>query len=57
MEKEKKVNIKDVRKRMGEADDDLEIEFRCNECNKKQRIKPGLIKKIGSTKSARYTMV
>ncbi|HJX50462.1 MAG TPA: SEC-C metal-binding domain-containing protein [Candidatus Nanoarchaeia archaeon] len=55
MEKGKKVNIKDVRKRMWEADDDLEIEFRCNKCNKKQRIKPGLIKKIGKEEEEEIT--
>ncbi len=44
----KKIDKKELEKRMWNPDDNLEIQFKCNNCNKKQNINPGLIKILGN---------
>jgi len=44
---EKEIDKKDIGKRMSTPDDNLEIQFKCSDCNKKQNIKPGLIHQMG----------
>jgi len=41
------IDREEIKKKMCTPDDDLEIQFKCHDCNKKQNIKPGLIKQIG----------
>jgi tetratricopeptide (TPR) repeat protein len=43
-----KINKEEFSKRMYEPDKELEIQFKCNDCNKKQNINPGIIKILGS---------
>src|SRR3989339_338141 len=47
----KKINQRELKKRMFTHEDDLEIQFKCLECKKKQNINPGLIKILGDKKS------
>ncbi len=43
----KKINKKEFHKRMWTHEEGLEIQFKCNDCNKKQNIDPGIIKILG----------
>lgn len=42
-----KINQKEFEERMWTPEEDLEIQFKCQECGKKQNINPGLIKILG----------
>lgn len=48
---DKKIDQKEFEKRMFTPEDDLEIQFKCQVCNKKQNINPGLIKILGNKNS------
>jgi len=43
-----KIDKKELEKRMWTPENSLEIQFKCNDCNKKQNINPGLIKILGA---------
>lgn len=43
----KNINKEEIQKRMSTSDDNLEVQFKCQDCNKKQNIKTGLIHQIG----------
>ena len=43
----KKIDKKELEKRMLTPDDDLSIQFKCQNCHKKQNINPGIIKILG----------
>ena len=47
LNRDKKIDKKELEKRMWTPEDDLEIQFKCQECHKKQNINPGLIKILG----------
>lgn len=47
----KKINEKELEKRMWTPEEDLEIQFKCPDCNKKQNINPGIIKILGDKQS------
>lgn len=42
-----KIDKKELEKRMRTPEDELEIQFKCQNCHKKQNINPGLIKILG----------
>jgi len=42
-----KIDKEEFNKRMRTREDDLEVQFKCCECNKKQNINPGIIKALG----------
>ncbi|MFH1802229.1 MAG: SEC-C metal-binding domain-containing protein [archaeon] len=42
-----KIDQKEFEERMWTPEEDLEIQFKCQECDKKQNINPGLIKILG----------
>src|SRR3989344_8412715 len=44
---ERKINKKKFHKRMWTPEKNLEIQFRCYDCSKKQNIDPGIIKLLG----------
>jgi len=47
----KKIDQEEFEKRMWTHEDDLEIQFKCQVCNKKQNINPGIIKILGDNNS------
>ncbi len=47
----KKVDRKEFEKRMWTPEENLEIQFKCLDCNKKQNINPGIIKIMGAKPS------
>lgn len=45
---DKKINKKEFHKRMWTHEEELELQFKCLDCNKKQNIDPGIIKIFGN---------